>query len=126
MTSNKLDHLGEALGIGRKVEHEGIELWLECQAGDAGAWERCAPMPTRTWCSCVNYSTGCSPWLSNLNLGLFDDSGPVCTNCGSDRMEPAGHSRTKVSSYPSFRCVRCGKVSRSRPHDPNVQRPALP
>lgn len=37
---NKLDSLGEYLGVGRKVKHEGIELWDLCMKGNKEAWKR--------------------------------------------------------------------------------------
>jgi DNA polymerase elongation subunit (family B) len=33
-SSNRLDYLGEFLGVGRKVEHEGFKLWLDCEKGN--------------------------------------------------------------------------------------------
>lgn len=37
--SNKLDDLGNFLGVGRKVKHPGFPLWLGCEAGDPKSWE---------------------------------------------------------------------------------------
>lgn len=37
---NKLDSLGEFFDLGRKVKHEGIDLWDLCMKGDAVAWKR--------------------------------------------------------------------------------------
>ena len=38
--SNKLDDLGEYLRLGRKVKHQGFELWEKCMAGDRHAWKK--------------------------------------------------------------------------------------
>jgi len=38
-TSNKLDHVCDELGLGRKAQHEGHELWLKCMDGDDRAWK---------------------------------------------------------------------------------------
>jgi len=35
--SNKLDYVAQALGVGKKVHHEGHELWLKCMAKDLSA-----------------------------------------------------------------------------------------
>ena len=40
MDSNKLDHIGEYTGMGRKIKHEGFDLWLKCRDGDMKAWGR--------------------------------------------------------------------------------------
>lgn len=37
---NKLDSLGEFFGLGRKVKHEGIDLWDKCMKNDQDAWRR--------------------------------------------------------------------------------------
>lgn len=36
--SNRLDSLGDYLGVGRKLRHTGAELWRECLNGDEKAW----------------------------------------------------------------------------------------
>src|SRR6478736_5103576 len=38
--SNKLDYFVQKMGIGKKVSHEGFELWVKCMAGDKDAWDR--------------------------------------------------------------------------------------
>ena len=38
--SNKLDDLGDYLRLGRKVKHQGFELWEKCMAGDRRAWKK--------------------------------------------------------------------------------------
>ena len=38
--SNKLDYVAQRLGLGKKQEHEGHELWVKCMNGDKDAWKR--------------------------------------------------------------------------------------
>lgn len=38
--SNKLDFVSRQSGIGQKVSHEGMPLWLDCMKGDGAAWKR--------------------------------------------------------------------------------------
>ena len=38
-TSNKLDSLGEILGLGRKVDTGGFELWKGCMNNDPKCWK---------------------------------------------------------------------------------------
>ena len=35
--SNKLDYIGEYLGLGRKMQHEGFSMWVKCLSGDEEA-----------------------------------------------------------------------------------------
>jgi hypothetical protein len=37
--SNKLDDIGHYLGLGRKINTGGFELWKGCLAGDMKAWD---------------------------------------------------------------------------------------
>ena len=37
--SNKLDYVAQRLGLGKKQEHEGHELWVKCMNGDKDAWK---------------------------------------------------------------------------------------
>jgi len=37
--SNKLDYVAQSLGLGKKTEHSGHELWVQCMAGIPKAWK---------------------------------------------------------------------------------------
>lgn len=37
--SNSLDDLGNYLGLGRKMKHQGIDLWFKCMEDDRSAWK---------------------------------------------------------------------------------------
>lgn len=37
--SNKLDYVSQALGLGKKTEHMGHELWIQCMANNPEAWK---------------------------------------------------------------------------------------
>lgn len=39
LTSNKLDDLGELLGLGKKVKHPGIDMWHGCMNDDEAMWK---------------------------------------------------------------------------------------
>ena len=36
---NTLEYIGQYLGLGGKLQHTGLELWLDCIAGDPKAWK---------------------------------------------------------------------------------------
>lgn len=112
--SNKMDFIAQALEIGAKVEHKGMELWRGCMAGnkeDQAAMEEynrqdvnlLSPIYTRVL-----------PWVDNHpNVGLFvDTTEPVCSHCGSSHIQSRGprkHERTGVALYQRFQCQDCGK-----------------
>ena len=37
--SNKLNDLGQYLGVGRKLPHTGFDLWSRCMRGEKSAWK---------------------------------------------------------------------------------------
>ena len=37
--SNKLDHIAQRLGLGKKTAHEGYQLWVKCMNKDPVAWK---------------------------------------------------------------------------------------
>lgn len=39
-TSNRLDDLGQYLGVGEKLRHEGMQLWIKCMDNQPEAWQR--------------------------------------------------------------------------------------
>ena len=112
--SKKLDYIVQSLGLGAKVQHEGMPLWIACMNDDPKAWERMR-----------RYNIGdvriterlYHRWLSwipnhpNLQMILNDDG--CCMTCGGKKFTRDGEWTTAVTAYPAFRCVKCGARHRS-------------
>lgn len=115
---NKLESVGRYYGIGRKLEHEGFDLWVKCMCGDSDAWEKMrryneqdvrldeeAYLLFRAW------------WNRHPNVALhYDDPHRRCIVCGSTAVvEDTSHqARTAASVFPAYRCESCGKIMRGR------------
>ena len=119
MTSNKLDMLGQLLGLGRKVPHEGFELWRKCMKGDLKAWAKM-----------VKYCKGDVRLLEKVylrllpymgqhpNYGTYTDTDkPECPKCGSTKLQRRGFAYTSVSKFQRFRCNKCGAWCRGRTNE---------
>ncbi|QNL30798.1 DnaQ-like DNA polymerase III subunit [Mycobacterium phage Estes] len=53
------------------------------------------------------------PWLSGMNLGLYNDDGVlVCSNCSSDHLQYRGNAGNRTYKYKRFQCQSCGKWGR--------------
>lgn len=53
------------------------------------------------------------PWLSGLNVGLYNDDGELhCTNCNSTHLQYRGQAGNRTYSYRRFQCQDCGKWGR--------------
>jgi hypothetical protein len=118
--SNSLDCIARYLNIGRKVEHEGFDLWLKCMEGDGAAWQRMETYNVGDVLLLEEAYLRLRPW-SNLhpNIALRHDGDTRrCVCCGAAALEElAKASYTNASVFPSFRCKKCGKVMRGRKRD---------
>lgn len=112
--SNKLQFLVQELGIGTKIRHEGFELWLKCERGDADAWKKMKKYNKRDVILTEKLYKKFLPWItSHPNRSLFTESA-VCPVCGSKHLQARGFARTTVGLYQRFQCVDCGSWSRTR------------
>jgi len=117
---NKLDYLGRYLDIGKKVEHEGFDLWLKCMANDKAAWARMEKYNIQDVLLLEELYVKLRAWdKKHPNIALvYDDSETRCVCCGSTNLKDmAQASYTGVSVFPSVRCMDCGKPMRSSKRD---------
>lgn len=112
--SNKLDFVVQEFGLGKKVEHEGFPLWVKCMAGDQQAWE-----DMRDYCKHdvvleEKLYDHLLPWIDNHpHRGLYVDSAdPMCSRCGSTKLQRRGVSYTALSAFQRYQCQGCGGWSR--------------
>lgn len=117
--SNKLDSLGEILGFGGKVSHDGMKMWLDVMFGDLDALDRMKEYNARD----VDLLEQVYLKLRGLghqgtlfNAGLhYDDSLMHCNVCGSDHVAKTGNSvYTALSEFSEYECLDCGNKMRDR------------
>lgn len=112
--SNKLDEIARWLGCGGKVQHKGMDLWIECMAGDESAWRVMKRYNRQDVVLLEKVYHKLLPWLVNHpNVGLYSDR-PACPKCGGNRLSKRGTSRTKTQIYVRYQCQDCGTWSRDR------------
>lgn len=113
--SNKLDYFVQKMGIGKKVAHEGHELWIKCMAGDAEAWDRMYEYQRHDVDLLIGVYEKLQPWIKgHPNFGLFTGEAFCCTNCGSTDVQKRGFYYTGASKFQRYRCNGCGKWEHSR------------
>jgi hypothetical protein len=116
LPSYKLDYIAEILGCPfRKLEHEGIGLWLKCWAGDMEAWAR--------FIEYNKQDVRISQWVyhrvrawsrSHPNITLLGDKDNLCPVCGYKTRHLKGSpGLLKSFAIERYRCLRksCGKTS---------------
>lgn len=125
--SFKMDHLAKELHIRTKVRHGGYELWLGCMAGDSKAWKKMRRYNIRDVLILEQLYKRMLPWIStHPSYHTFaSGSRPVCTNCGSTRVQQRGHVVTKTRKYNRFCCSKCGTWMRGVLSIPTLPREAL-
>lgn len=116
VTSNKLDYLGEFLGVGRKIDTGGFELWRRCMQGDSEALKEMEKYNVQDVVLLEKVYHKLKPYIkSHPNWGLFiDGNDSVCPTCGSKDLEWSGSYTTSVGKYSTCRCKNCGSIARSR------------
>jgi len=114
--SNKLDYVAQALGLGAKVKHIGMELWNQCMAGDDKAWRQMERYNKQDVKLLEPLYKTLLPWIKDHpNHALFmDTERPVCSNCGSEHVHKRGIETTKTMQYQRYSCADCGTPLRGR------------
>lgn len=125
--SNKLAFISKTLEIGRKTPHEGHSLWVKCMAGDKSALARMKKYNCNDVILLEKLYLQVKPWIkSHPNYGLYlDENRPVCTNCGSTKIQRRGYAYTTIQTYPRFVCMSCGKWMRGKKTEKNKNKNQL-
>lgn len=106
--SNKLDHIVQRLGIGKKTPGTNFELWLGCLKGDPKAWALMRKYNKHDVVITEELYDALLPWItSHPHHGLFNGDENVCPNCGSDDRKRQGYALTTMGKFQRYQC-RCG------------------
>ena len=112
-----LDYVCKRFGIGRKLHHEGIDLWLDADRGVEKARKKMVRYNAQDVRLMPRLYKKLLPWIKNHpNPALYmDTDDPVCTRCGSDELVVAKqHYRSPTQLYEQLRCSNCGAWQRGR------------
>lgn len=104
-TSNKLDDLGNILGVGRKVAHTGKHLWLSCMRGDRKAWKIMAKYNKQDVVLLEKVYLKLRPYMAthpnNVSFGQ-------CPVCQSFQVQKRGSYWSLKRKYQRYQCQSCG------------------
>lgn len=114
--SNKLDYVSQALGLGSKVKHMGMDLWNECMEGDEKSWKQMERYNKQDVRLLPKLYKRLLPWIKDHpNHALYtDEKRPVCTNCGSHKVQSRGVQHNSTQSYNRYQCTSCGTWMKGR------------
>ncbi len=118
--SNKLDDLGRTLGVGRKVLHNGFDLWLGCINEDPKSWKKLLTYNKQDVALLENVYNVLRSWMTNHpNSNVISGTTHNCPVCHSDKVQRRGTYMTRVNKYQRYQCLDCGAWS----HGELIKRP---
>jgi uncharacterized protein YprB with RNaseH-like and TPR domain len=106
--SNRLNDLGQSLGVGKKLPHTGSHLWLSCMAGVPSAWRIMRRYNARDVELLERVYEKLKPWaVTHPNLNLY--SGRIaCPTCQSTHFKKRGLHYLKSTVRQRMLCLDCG------------------
>lgn len=108
-SSNRLNDLGQFLGLGQKVKHPGFEMWEGCLAGEKWAWDLMKKYNKQDVILLERVYLRLRPYMMrHPNLGHWGpDVG--CPACNCTAAVARGYSVSASGKRPRFKCKGCGK-----------------
>jgi len=115
--SKKLDFVCQALGLGSKTQHKGMELWNGVEDGDPKSQATMEKYNKQDVILLEKLYKRILPWISNhpsvpLHKGLTDAR--RCPSCGGKRVQHRGFSVTRTGKYRRYQCTDCGSWGQER------------
>jgi uncharacterized protein YprB with RNaseH-like and TPR domain len=104
---NKLDYIAPLLGLGSKVKHDGLEMWLAVMDGDAKAQRKMAKYCAGDVRLLKDVYERIRPYIYN-HPHLHNTPSRNCGTCGSGHVHVSKYRRTKASKIQQLHCQSCG------------------
>ncbi len=105
--SNKLDYVANYIGIGKKVKHEGFDLWRKVIDGDRKAQARMERYCRGDVRLTEKLYKRLRPYIVNHpHMGMTKSQD--CGACGSSRVQSRGYRRTRAMRVQRLHCQNCG------------------
>lgn len=124
--SNKLDDLGNYLGLGRKLDTGGFDLWKGCMSGDNKSWKTMLKYNIQDVVLLEKVYEKMLPYMTNHpDRNIIDETlHLVCNNCGSDNTHKRGYLTTRTGKWQRHQCRECGAWFKGDKikHDSNTNR----
>lgn len=103
--SNKLDNLGQYLGLGKKIDTGGFKLWLACLRKDKKAWRKMKGYNKQDVVLLEKVYNKLRGWS---NTTPIQREGFVCAVCGSNHFNRHGWKFNKKFKVRRMQCQSCG------------------
>ena len=105
--SNKLDDLGNTLGIGRKLPHTGKHLWTACMNGERAAWKIMEAYNIQDVLLLEKVYLRLRPYMTHPNVNLTSRKLHACPKCGEQALTKRGYNYSRTGEIQRFQCREC-------------------
>lgn len=106
--SNRLDYIGQYLGLGRKNKTS-FELWKKCMEGDTKALKEMEKYNKQDVDLLEQIYLKLAPYTpAKFNMAAFTKSNEVCPCCGHNKVSKDGHKLMKGGYRQRYKCTGCG------------------
>lgn len=110
LNSNKLDDIGNYLGVGRKLKTGGWELWSECLKGNRKAWKTMVEYNKQDVVLLEKVYNVLKVWHpTHPNINILGSGCDGCPVCSSMKVQKRGFSALGVNKRQRYQCQDCGK-----------------
>lgn len=107
--SNKLDYVAQRLKVGKKHDHAGHQLWIDCMANKKSAWDVMKKYNMQDVVLLERVYEILRPWIKgHVNVGIYNADPDVCPTCASANIKARGYAYTSARRYKRYRCGGCG------------------
>lgn len=118
LTSNKLDYIAKFLGGEGKMEHEGLQMWIDFLNGCEKAQKKMLDYNIRDVYELEEVYHEIKGWNRKApNMALYyNDDANRCNICGNVHLVKVDgrHAYTNLSKFDLFNCPDCGGYVRGR------------
>lgn len=114
--SNKLEDVAQFLGIGRKLPHRGLDMWLEAEMDKPEAWKEMRKYNCHDVFPLLEgVYERVLPWANTTpNLALIAGRPEACPKCLAEgTLQARGFQYTATKKYRRFQCTSCGGWTRA-------------
>lgn len=116
--SNKLDFVAQELGVGKKVDTGGFDLWKGVMAGDEAAWRKMRRYQKQDVDLLEELFYKLQGWLKMPHP--IKEGEDRCRTCASYNLQKRGTARSLQGEYQRYQCQDCGHWTNGTTRTPST------
>ena len=112
----RLSYLADYFGLDHSKHSTDFQMWVDCLNGDDEALQNMQDYCDQDIRVLEDVYLYLRPFIQpHPNLGLYiEEDSSMCPSCASTDLKKCGTYATTVNLYESYRCNKCGSITRAR------------